>query len=580
MAYYTFDSNTTITKDNAPINPLGNLTKSSNAPTSVVDPGTRTVNSVSINTGNVAYLSNQGKHNADTTGQYFSLPSITFASGSFSVCAWYRPTGDLTARAYDTVFKIGNSASSSTPNSYIRINHITAGTTIMMTKLNSWVGTTSSEVTVSNKYSENTWRHFCSVVGSNFATFYVDGVGHGYYLREAMYTAATADVNTIGKGQYELDYLWVGYIDEVRLYPKALSQAEVTAIYGYTSKVTTSMMFVACDTTSCTGTGVTGHCNSAGTPVCCAAGTYFPDGASGATCVMIIACDTASCTGTGVTGHCNSAGTPVCCAAGTYFPDGASGATCMPIQTVPQPVTTTSIPVTTTVSTSVLPTTTTSTHMTTSTTSSSLMITSTSQTPPQTTSPPPPPTTTFSIYITLEFPSSLPTDAEIQASVSALLGVPASWVTVIHAASRRLLGSSSVTAVVTYPSQAAAVLGLATVNSVASITVSNQAASVLSAYVAAEGQTTGVSTTALVTSDQTTAVDTTVPVTTPTPPVDSPQSLGLPAIIGIVAVAVIGAVGLGVLVYCVTVPQNTNTERQENRRRAESYLFADASIHP
>lgn len=264
----------------------------------------------------------------------------------------------------------------------------------------------------------------------------------------------------------------------------------------------------------------------------------------------------------------------------TYSPVTTSTTTSVPLTTTTSnpgttSSTTSSTPVTTPVSTSLLASTSSTTSSrpasTTSTTASLLAPTSpTTSSPPASTlpatSPIPSPTTTFSIYISLEFPSSLPTDADIQASVSALLGVPASWVTVIHAVSRRLLGSSSVTAVVTYPSQAAAVLGLTTVNSVASITVSNQATRVLSAYVAMSGQTTGISTT--------------VPVTTPAPTMDSPQSLGLPAIVAIVAVVFIVAVGIGVLVYCATVPQNTESEKQESRRRTESYLFAYVPINP
>ena len=315
MAYYTFDSDATLTTDNA-INPLGGLTKSSTAPTSVVDPGTRTVNSATINTGKVAYLTNAGKQNSATDGQYFSLPSINFASTSFSVCAWYRPTGTVTSRNYDRVITIGNSAGGSNPNEYIYVSHAGAGTTDMVTSTNSYVATQSSKV-LTNQYAVDTWGHFCSVVSGTNGNFYVNGVSNAYTLIQAMYIAVTANVNTMGKGPYGTDYLWAGYIDEVRLYPRALTQAEVSAIYAYSSNTTTAVMPLPCpvgtysdaNASACTTCQAGSFClNGLQSP--CAAGTFASTGST--------AC--AACP----VGSTSQAGSSVCTAVAGYYDLGRS----------------------------------------------------------------------------------------------------------------------------------------------------------------------------------------------------------------------------------------------------------------
>ena len=266
-AYYTFEAGTDITVDSASSG-IGSLTQSTTPVTSVSSPTGTT--GKSTNTGNVAYFSQAGSTGASTDtakGQSLSLPTFSWGS-SFSVCLWYMPGSPVSGRSYDRMLDFANGAMSGN----IIACHTGTGSNVEVL-LRSGT-TTVSDSGWSGYMVANQWGHLCVAVSGTTGYVYLNGVQKTISM-SASITTGTYTMNYIARSN-QGDYLFAGYIDEVRLYPRALTSAEVSAIYAYTSPVTTNMLFLSCSA-SCTG-GRTGHCNSAGVSVCCVAGTYFPDG--------------------------------------------------------------------------------------------------------------------------------------------------------------------------------------------------------------------------------------------------------------------------------------------------------------
>jgi hypothetical protein len=78
-----------------------------------------------------------------------------------------------------------------------------------------------------------TWKHLAVVLGAAGGTLYIDGApvttSAGLTLRPAD-LGATVN-NWIGRSQYAADPFFSGQIDEVRLYDRALTAAEVTTLF-------------------------------------------------------------------------------------------------------------------------------------------------------------------------------------------------------------------------------------------------------------------------------------------------------------------------------------------------------------
>jgi hypothetical protein len=98
--------------------------------------------------------------------------------------------------------------------------------------------TTGAEQTVDGKapLPTGTWTHVAVVLGSAGAVLYVDGaqVGTNPAVTLRPNDLGNTPNNYIGKSQFPADPYLDGNIDEFRVYSRALSAAEIQALYTYT----------------------------------------------------------------------------------------------------------------------------------------------------------------------------------------------------------------------------------------------------------------------------------------------------------------------------------------------------------
>jgi hypothetical protein len=85
--------------------------------------------------------------------------------------------------------------------------------------------------------------------------------------------------NFIGRNNWD-QRVWVGQIDEFRIYSRLLSDAEVTTVYNYAGE--SALLPAACAdaTPTCASQSKTKRCTPSGTAACCSAGYYFIEGTS------------------------------------------------------------------------------------------------------------------------------------------------------------------------------------------------------------------------------------------------------------------------------------------------------------
>jgi hypothetical protein len=231
---------------------------------------------------NVASLSQPGG-NADGNSkmQYLSLPGITIGT-SFTVWAWFYPT---TSDAWARIFDIGNGAPG---NNIILDNH--GGTSALFYQVYATT-TVTIEFSVNSAWNINTWNHACMAISGATIVAYYNANNAGTATSTSSFPGVQYPSGNgwIGRSRWG-NYLYTGYIDELRIYNRALSAIEVASVYAFRGDTYTPVM-----------------------PLICAAGTYTLAGAS-------------ACTPCAAGTFGSTAGASACapCPAGTYSAAGAS----------------------------------------------------------------------------------------------------------------------------------------------------------------------------------------------------------------------------------------------------------------
>ena len=312
MAYYTFEAGTAITADSSS-NQLGALTQSTTPVTSVSSPGGTT--GKTTNTGNVASFNQTGSNGISTDtakGQSFTLPSFSRGS-SFSVCLWYMPGSPVNGRSYDRMLDFGNGGSN---NGNMICGHKSTGHYV---EVYLYSGTTPLSITSWSTYMvANKWVHLCVALSGNTGYAYLNNVQKTISMSGSI-TTGTYNTNYIARSS-GAQSLFAGYIDEVRLYPRTLTAAEVTAIYSYSSQVTTALMPVMCGAgtyTSSTGNTVCTNCRV------CGAGQYASTACSSISDTVCTACAPPCVAGSYMQSACNATSDTLCtsctvCGTGKY----------------------------------------------------------------------------------------------------------------------------------------------------------------------------------------------------------------------------------------------------------------------
>lgn len=166
--------------------------------------------------GNSAYFSSEA---------YASLPSgIMSDMTDFTISAWVNPDSVATwARVFD--FGTGTSK-------YMFLT-LTNGTQTVFAITNS-NDTGEQKITAPVTFKAGTWTHIAITKTGNTGIMYADGVEVG---RNDSMTLSPADLgetdkNYLAKSQYSADPYYSGCIDDFRIYSRALSAEEISAIAG------------------------------------------------------------------------------------------------------------------------------------------------------------------------------------------------------------------------------------------------------------------------------------------------------------------------------------------------------------
>jgi hypothetical protein len=80
----------------------------------------------------------------------------------------------------------------------------------------------------------NVWQHACVVVYSNVATFYLNGVSYAGGAVSVTNHNQSLDIGAAGGSSPVSAWDFPGTIDDARVYNRALSATEITALYNYT----------------------------------------------------------------------------------------------------------------------------------------------------------------------------------------------------------------------------------------------------------------------------------------------------------------------------------------------------------
>lgn len=146
---------------------------------------------------------------------------------TFTLCAWYNP--DVTSGDYPRIVHLSNGAGSDRieMRKHVSSNNLAVevynGNTNIMTSTGIYV----------NRFQYAVWQHACFTMSGTSGTVYYNGVAESAAVTlSTAKTTVAMGVNYVGTNPYG-NNLYRGYVDEIRVYSRALSAAEITSIYEY-----------------------------------------------------------------------------------------------------------------------------------------------------------------------------------------------------------------------------------------------------------------------------------------------------------------------------------------------------------
>jgi len=165
--------------------------------------------------------------NGSTGGGYVTVPSLNdIAPGAVTLSAWVNVS---TAQQWQRVFDLGTSTTSNlaltTHNGSNAVRFIIRN------------GTVSQEIASNVTLSTAAWHHLAVVLpeGATYTgQLYVDGVSVATNTAMTLHAAdlGATTSNFIGKSEFSADPYFSGLIDDFRVYRRALTAAEIAALYA------------------------------------------------------------------------------------------------------------------------------------------------------------------------------------------------------------------------------------------------------------------------------------------------------------------------------------------------------------
>ncbi len=177
---------------------------------------------------NVAYF--------DGTG-YLQLPPIEITN-PFSVCAWYYPK--YTSGIWQRVCDLGNGP--------VTTNIILArySDTNSLCFALYYDGSALINWEIPGFWVYEKWQHVCVVVSGNWLFAFTDGIQRATTTISIRYPTVKIDHGWLGKSQWPWDGNFQGFIDEFRIYKKALTEAEVYSLYVFRNDTENTAATLSC----------------------------------------------------------------------------------------------------------------------------------------------------------------------------------------------------------------------------------------------------------------------------------------------------------------------------------------------
>ena len=202
-----------------------------------------TLTSVGSGTASFSTTAKVGSHSvslnstSSTAGGYVSFPSLsTVAPGALTIACWIYVTAD---RNWQRVFDFGKAPTGGAqPSTYMFLTtHQIVSTASMRFSIST--GGTGSEQIINMSTpavpSLNAWHHVAVTLGAGTTytgTLYIDKAVAGTNTGMSLHWSdlGATDQNSFGRSQFSADPYFAGMLDDCRVYRRALSAAEITAL--------------------------------------------------------------------------------------------------------------------------------------------------------------------------------------------------------------------------------------------------------------------------------------------------------------------------------------------------------------
>jgi len=188
--------------------------------------------------GTATYATGKFGKAADFNSSRYITTNVSFdgstATGS-SISFWFNTTntslqaliGSATQNGssyYSTIY-LGNATSTFPDESISFWNYDSGGTSVFLAK----GGSTT--------YQDGEWHNCVMVSTSSSKAIYIDGISKTVYYTGSGSVSANANLTniTLAKGGYDLSSTFTGLIDQVRIFPSALTATQASALYTETA---------------------------------------------------------------------------------------------------------------------------------------------------------------------------------------------------------------------------------------------------------------------------------------------------------------------------------------------------------
>jgi len=166
---------------------------------------------------------------------YVSMPPAAFANlTDITIASWVRLT---TAQNWQRMFDIGVNAhltnNTSTGTHYMNLVPQNGSTNLAFAISKDGYG--AEQALTSTALAADVWKHVAVVLSAGQGTLYVDGaaVSTNSALSLRPSDLGTIDYAYLGKSQFGADAMFDGALDEFRVYSRALSAAEIQALFQF-----------------------------------------------------------------------------------------------------------------------------------------------------------------------------------------------------------------------------------------------------------------------------------------------------------------------------------------------------------